>query len=484
MVLFLLTVCVFSPVLFNGYIWDDAPHIQENVNLRSVGGLVEIWTRPSSMPQYYPVFHTMLWVGYRLFGAAPWGFHALSVVVHAGSAVLLWRLLVRLQVRWAWLAAALFAVHPVQVETVGWAMELKTVLSGFFYFLALGVLLPCWGIGGEVAEGAVLRRRYLVGALLFLFSLLSKSVTASLPAVILLLVGGQRGRISKREVWRAVPLFVIGICSGLLTAMLERTRVGADGPEWDIPLVERVLIAGRAIFFYVGKIVWPEHLAFFYRRWVIDSSAWWQYLFPAAVVVLVVVLGGWRKRIGRGWLAGWLFFVGTLFPALGFFNVYPMRFSFVADHFQYLAMIGVCVMIAAGLSAIGRRGVAVGVVALGVLGTLTVLRGRVFADDFTLMKQNVRAEPESWMARTVLCHEYLARGDVGAAMENATWAMALRPNDVDVRENFLYALAKVGDGESARLAMALPRGISADDPRLKVLVAAGLADARSVATRP
>jgi len=484
--LVLLTICVMFPACFNGYIWDDGPHIADNANLRSVGGLVAIWTQPSSMPQYYPVYHSALWAAYRLWGAAPWGYHTMNVLVHGAAAAVLWGLLRRLKVGYAWFVAALFAVHPLQVETVGWAMEFKSVLSGLFYFLALRVLLPCWGVGEEETGGdvgAVLkRRRYFAGTLLFLFSLLSKSVTATLPAVILLLVWWKRGRITKSEWVRAVPLFVIGAASGFLTSMLERARVGAQGPEWDIGFIDRVLIAGRAVAAYVEKLFWPRNLAFFYPRWAVDSSSLVQYLFPAGVVVLVAMLWLLRKRIGRGPLTGVLFFMGTLFPALGFVNVYPMRFSYVADHFQYLACIGVFAVVGGAMAAVGRsrggRWLAPGfcVLVLGALGSLTFQRTRVFYDDYTLFADNVRAGPESWAGQIFFAGSCAGRGDLSGQLEHAALGVALNPNDVDGREALSGALSAAGDARGARL-LALPRILSGEDPRLLEILAAAFGDA-------
>ncbi len=151
---------------------------------------------------------------------------------------------------------------------------------------------------------------------------------------------------------RWLPFFVAGAALALVTSWLERTHVGASGPDWALSVLDRCLIAGRALWFYAGKLLWPANLTFIYPRWQVDPGVWWQWLFPLMAVAMVTILWSLRERIGRGPLVAVLFFAGTLFPALGFANVYPMRYSFVADHFQYLASAGLIALAAAGLTKI------------------------------------------------------------------------------------------------------------------------------------
>jgi hypothetical protein len=201
------------------------------------------------------------------------------------------------------------------------------------------------------------KQRYALAVGLFILGLLTKTVTASLPAALLLVFWWKSGKLSwRRQVVPLLPFFIVGIAAGLFTAWVERTLIGATGKAYELSLLDRCLIAGRAFWFYLGKLCWPMHLVFAYPCWEVSARVWWRYLFPAAALLLLGLL--WRFRIRwRAPLAAVLFFGGTLFPALGFVNVYPFRYSFVADHFQYLADLGVVSLASAGIAVwLGRWG--------------------------------------------------------------------------------------------------------------------------------
>jgi hypothetical protein len=133
-----------------------------------------------------------------------------------------------------------------------------------------------------------------------------------------------------------------------MTAWFEHAVIGARGAEFSLSIVERGLIAGRALCFYLGKLIWPSQLTFIYPRWTIDASIWWQYLFPVAMLIALGVCWWLRPEDARA-AGGLLIFTVTLAPALGFVNIYPFRYSFVADHFQYLASIAIITLVVAAL---------------------------------------------------------------------------------------------------------------------------------------
>lgn len=460
--LVVLTVAAYLPALRAGYIWDDDWHVTENRTLRSGHGLYEIWFSPSrpghvTTPQYYPFTHTTFWVEYHLWGVRPFGYHLDNVLLHAGSALLLWRLLLRLGVPGAWLGAVVWAIHPVNVESVAWVTERKNVLSGVLYLASASVYLRFAGV--EAGTSALAGRRkwvgYGVALVLFVLALFSKTVTSTLPAALLLVIWWKRGRVAWKDVVPLVPFFVVGVGLGLHTSWIERHVIGAAGPEWEISFVDRVLIASRVVWFYVGKLLFPFALSFNYARWTVDASQWWQWAFPVGVLVMVGGLWGIRGRVGRGPLVGWLFFLGTLAPALGFFDVYPMRYSFVADHFQYLASIGVIVLVGSGLRRMaGDRlrpnQIASAGIFLLTLGTLTFARARVFFNSEALWRDALAKNPESWLAHMNLEKYYAAAGDSAAALEEARAAAGIRPEDAKVRSRLAGALAAVGRREEAR----------------------------------
>ena len=418
------TLVAYFPAWHGGPLWDDEHHLTRP-ELRSLHGLWRIWFDVGATPQYYPVAHSAFWAMQRLWGTDPLGYHLVNIVLHASSAFLLLVILRRLAVPGAALAAIVFALHPVQVESVAWMTELKNTLSGAFYFSAALAYL---------AFDTSRRRRWYGLALgLFALALFSKTVTATLPAALLVVFWWRRGALRVREdVVPLVPFFALGLTSGLTTAWLERTQIGAEGAAFQFTAIERGLIAGRAIWFYLSKLVWPAHLTFIYPRWHVSQAVWWQYLFPVAAVALVVALVAWRAR-SRAPLAAMLLFIGTLFPALGFVNVYPFLFSFVADHFQYLACSAIIALGSAAVIGIARKwrldldldvtgrlpaaGTAM-LVLVGVpLAGLTWQQSGQYADAETLYRTTIARNPDCWLAYNNL--GMILQTSAGAALERA-----------------------------------------------------------------
>src|SRR5262249_25556340 len=175
----------------------------------------------------------------------------------------------------------------------------------------------------------------------FALGLMTKTVTATLPAALLVILWWQRGTLSwRRDVLPLLPFFVLGAIGGVFTAWVERRIIGAEGVEFKLTILQRCLLAGRVVWFYLSKLLWPTDFIFIYPRWTVDPGQAWQWIFLLAALGMTIALWVLRKR-WRAPLSAWLFFCGTLFPALGFLNVYPFVYSFVADHFQYLASLGV-----------------------------------------------------------------------------------------------------------------------------------------------
>ncbi len=438
-----LTVLAYLPALGAGFIWDDDLHVTQNEALRTWHGLADIWLRPGTILQYHPLTHTAWWVQYHLWSLAPVGYHLVNVLLHAASVVVLWLVLGRLGVPGAWPAAAVFALHPVHVESVAWVTELKNVQSGLFYLLALLAFLR-WALPGEGRRGD-----YALSLALFLCAVLSKSVAGTLPAAIALVLWWKRGRLTRREIVALVPFGVVSAAAAVTTAWMERHYVGAIGEEWTLSPAERCLVAGRALWFYAAKLAWPSDLAFVYPRWTLDPHAWWQWLFPLAAVVVLIVLTALRRRLGRAPLATALYFVVTLAPALGFVDVYPMRYSFVADHFQYLASIGpIVLLVAAGAAILDRilpvaRG-PLAAVLLAMLGVLVWRQAGVYTTPETLWRATLARNPSAWMAHNNLGLVLQAEGRADEAAEHYREAVRLRPNYPEALYNLGNVLAAGG----------------------------------------
>jgi tetratricopeptide (TPR) repeat protein len=454
--LLLVTLAAYHPAWHGGLLWDDDAHLTRP-DLRSLAGLWRIWFAVGATQQYYPVVHSVFWGLHRLWGDDPLGYHLLNIVLHTCSAWLVAVILRRLAVPGAVLAAVIFAVHPVQVESVAWMTELKNTLSGICY---LGALLAYLHF-----DTARRGRWYGLALGLFGLALLSKTVTATLPAALLVVVWWQRGQVRWREDVRPlVPFGVLGIGAGLLTAWVERTQIGAEGAAFHFTLVERGLIAGRVIVFYLGKLLWPANLIFIYPRWQVSAHVWWQYLYPVGVVGLLAACWGWRRR-SRAPLAALLFFIGTLGPALGFVNVYPFLYAFVADHFQYLASLGVIVLGAAGVMTLARRGPlrptvaeAVAILVLGApLTVLTWSQSQQYANAETLYRTTLSRNPACWLAHNNLGWLTLsAAGDhpSGPVLEEAVAhfesALSLKPDFSEAHNNLGTAFLDLGRFDDAR----------------------------------
>jgi tetratricopeptide (TPR) repeat protein len=444
-ILVVLTFVAYQPAWNGAPIWDDAGHMTKP-ELRSLRGLGHIWLHPGATQQYYPVVHSVFWLEYRLWGDATRGYHWINILLHLFSAFLLVKILKRLQIRGAWLAAGIFVLHPVQVESVAWISELKNTLSTIFL---LGSTLAYLKF-----DSCRNRKYYAVAAGFFILGLMSKSVIAPLPVALLVVFWWKRGRVAwSRDVVPLLPFFLIGIASGLFTSWVEqRFVIGKDSPhDFELSIIERILIAGRAIWFYLGKLLWPVNLIFIYPRWNINKAALWQYFFPFAALMLAGSLWAVR-RWSRAPLAGFLYFVAMLFPALGFFNVYPFRYSFVADHFQYLACMGPIVLAAAGmdraaeyLSARKRQlKLAFCGILLVVLGMLTWNQSRMYVDADTVYKRTLQGNPACWMAHYNFGNDLLQQRHVNEAIDQFRNTIEIKPGYVLAHVNLGNALMQAG----------------------------------------
>jgi tetratricopeptide (TPR) repeat protein len=438
--LLLATLAAYLPAWRGGMVWDDESHVTA-VGLRSVEGLRRIWLELGVTAQYYPLVHSAFWVQHRLWGDATLGYHLVNVLLHVLSSGLFLLILRRLDVPGAALAALVFALHPVHVESVAWITELKNTLSGAFF---LASALAYLRFDRERAG-----RAYAASAALFVLALLSKSVTATLPGVLLVVLWWKRGRLEwRRDAVPLLPYFGVGAAAGLFTAWVEHTYMGARGAEFDLTGVERLLVAGRAIWFYLGRLLWPTDLVFVYPRWAIRADDPGQYLYPLGVAALLVGLWFLRRRT-RAPLAALLAFGGILFPVLGFLDVYPFRFSFVADHFQYLASLPVITLVSAGATTlVGRRlprtgGWVLGAALAVTLGTLTWRQSRQYADALTLYRTTIERNPSAWMAHGNL--GALLRGtDPAQALVHLETAVRLKPDLIEGHYNLGTALQELG----------------------------------------
>jgi tetratricopeptide (TPR) repeat protein len=432
----------YFPALNGSLLWDDNMHVTR-ADLRSVHGLWRIWADLGATQQYYPLLHSAFWLEHRLWGDAVLGYHLINVVLHAASAFLLVMIVRHLSLPGAWLAAFIFALHPACVEGVAWISEQKSTLSGVLYLASALAYLRF--------DRARRRSQYAVALGLFVLALASKTVTATLPAALLVVLWWQRGRLAlRRDLFPLVPWLAVGISAGLFTAWVERTPrlIGAAGPQYALTLPQRFLLAGRLPWFYAWKAFWPANLMFTYPRWTIHADEFRQYLFPVGLVAVAVALLFLARR-SRGPLAAFLFFLGTLFPALGFLNVYPFRYSYVADHFQYLAILGIIVPAAYCLTVLAGRisrskiaAVALAALLVATLGAAARRQSGTYRDYETLFRATLARNSGSAFLHNNLGVILMSTGREAEAVPEFDAAVRLSPDTPEYRVNLGLALAQ------------------------------------------
>ncbi|HVW11998.1 MAG TPA: tetratricopeptide repeat protein [Bryobacteraceae bacterium] len=452
LLLFALLI-VYFPALHGALVWDDAGHVTP-ARLRSLGGLYRIWFQFGASQQYYPLLHSAFWIEHRIWGDWVVGYHVITLLFHAIAAYLIVAIMRRLSLPGGWLAAFIFALHPVSVESVAWISEQKNTLSTVFYLSSAFCYLRF--------DKERRRTSHALALLFYVMALLSKSVAATLPVTLLLIFWWERGSVKiDRDVKPLVPWLAIGAASGALTAWVEKTYIGAQGTDFSLGIVERCLLAGRVIWFYLLKLIWPANLLFVYPRWMIDAGQLWQYLFPLLTIAAAAALWIYsRKHTGpqaRAPFTVFLCFIVALAPVLGFLNVYPFIFSYVADHFQYQAMIAVFVAAAAWLASLAKRlpqerarfAPAIAGVILAVFGALTWTQSGIYLDEATLYRKTLAKNPRAFMAWLNLAlvvdrvpgHEQEAIGLTNKALE-------VKPNSAEAVNNlgmFLEELNRHGE---------------------------------------
>ena len=460
-ILALIALIAHAACLWAGWIWDDDSYVTANPVLLSPSGFVDVFT-PGNTPQYYPLVFAGFWIEHALVGVDPLAYHAVNLLMHAANAVLLFVVLTRLNIRNAFWIAAIFAAHPMAVESVAWVTERKNVQSMLFALASFAMYLRFI----DAPKGRVLGT-WLASFLLFACALLSKTTAIFVPPCIVLALLWLQKPINTRLVLSVLPYFAIGLASGLFTAHVERTIVGATGSEFGFTLLERLQLAGRTAAFYISRFTLPTEQIFIYPRFTIDVRSIVDWLpFLGGVAVLVWASLQWKKR--RAPLLITLWYGAALFPALGFFDVWPFRYSFVADHFAYAAMpvlaLLVVTVLTSDLRGFENQPRAIALTALvAVLIPLSWRATAKYENESTLWLDTAQRNPEAWIAHNNLASielrragEAIARSDTDAARVHATNALErarrageLKPDEASNAANRSEALRLLGDLEQA-----------------------------------
>jgi protein O-mannosyl-transferase len=443
-VLCVSTFIAYVPSLSGQLIWDDDWYVTKP-SLRSLQGLWRIWAEPGATEQYYPLLHSIFWFQHRLWGDSPLGYHWVTIFAHVASALLFACVLKRLSIPGAWLAAMIFALHPVHVESVAWITEQKNTLS-MICFLAAACGYFRYDETRRPAD-------YIAASIWFFLSLLLKTVTVTLPAAIIVVLWWKRGKLRwERDFFPLLPWLAMGAAAGLFSSWVERRFIGAQGGAFELSFPSRILVAGHATWFYLGHLAWPSGLNFIYPRWKIDTGSIGQWLYPLASVGLIAGLWAIRNR-SRAPLAAYLIFVGTLFPVLGFVNLYGALFSYVWDHWQYLSDIAPIAMASSAL-VVGWGRLPAGARTAGpylasllglLLASLTWVHCGDFHDKEILYKSTLERNPTSWMAENNLAIYLKDSGRVPESIVHYENALNLGPDRPEIiRNNLGIALAGLG----------------------------------------
>ncbi len=443
----LLTLVAYLPALRCGFVWDDDNLVVENPLIKKADGLYRFWCTTES-PDYWPLTSTTWWLEWRLWGKNPLGYHVVNVILHALSAVLWWRVLARLKFPAAWLAAAVFAVHPVNAESVAWIAERKNTLAMFFYALTL--------LGYLRFEDTSRRRWYWLSVGTFALALLSKTSVVPLPFVLLLCAWWRRGKVDRTDLLRLVPFFALSVAAGLITIWFQYQQ-GMKPEVIHRSLALRVAGAGWACWFYLWKALAPVHLMTVYPPWKIDTSSPLAYLPSLIVLGCLGIFWRYRHSWGRPLLFAGGYFLAMLFPVLGVINMLYLALSPVADHFLYLSLIGVIAPIVAAGAQMCRvchgaiRGmiqIAAAVVVV-LLASLTWRQNHIYKDRETLWNAALERNPRAWLAHGNLGIELRKQGRVREAIAHYEQALRLNPNDAETHNNLGESLLRQGRTQEA-----------------------------------
>lgn len=454
LILVVAALLVYFPAWHAGFIWDDDFHLTKNPAIVGNLGFKSIWLTSAAI--YYPLTLTTFWIEHALWGLSPAPYHIGNILIHAGCGLLLWRVLSKLDVPGAWLGAAIWTLHPVQVESVAWITELKNTQSGLFYLLSVLLFLQWSDIRARANAGAHWGIYFLALASAA-FAILSKSSTVMLPIVIALCWWWRDRRWQWRNLLYLGPFFILSALASAWTIWEQHHDARASGTEWAQSWSERALIAGRDVWFYLAKLIWPGDLMFIYPRWNLAAGDFAAWLSLLGLIVLAAVLWIYRNSWARAPFFAGAYFVVSIFPVLGFFNVYFFRYSFVADHFQYLASMGPLALAGVGIwqaLSFVRRGrpivrLITCAVFLAVCGLLGWQRALAFQNPDSLWKDTLARNPSAWMAHNNYGMQAMQEGRVDDALAHYRQAFALDPQKYEIQNNLGFALLQKGRVEEA-----------------------------------
>lgn len=448
-----IVLVAYLPAMKAGFIWDDDAYVTANPLITAPDGLGRIWFSTDHPSQYFPMVYTVFRLEHKLWQFNPAGYHLVNIILHIINMLLLWQLLSRMKIPGAWLAAAMFGLHPVQVESVAWVTELKNVLMTVFFLLSVLAWLE-FVRRSEQADRAW--RLYILSLVLYVFALLSKTTAVTLP-VALVLVPWVMGYPVGRKRWlQIIPYILLAVAAGLVTMWWEYRR-GSGADVYDLNMIGRILVPCRALWFNAAKLFWPADLCFSYTKWKINTADPMQYLGLAGCLIFAIFLWVQRRKVGRGVIAAVTFFVATLLPTIGILPLYTIVYTYVADHYQYVACIGLFVLVSAGLYRIKEKRDSqarlffwpAATAILLILAVLTWRQCRIYKDLETLWADTIGKNPSSLLANANMGLILESRGKIDEAIRYYRQAIETYPQDEIVNCNLGHVLWLQGKTEEA-----------------------------------
>jgi tetratricopeptide (TPR) repeat protein len=457
LVLFLAVVLTYAPVWHAGFIWDDDGILTANPCIVGPLGLKDIWTTTMSQSDVAPLTRSTFWLEHKLWGLAPQPYHVVNVLLHGLCAILLWRVLLSLRVRGAWFGAALWALHPVEAESVAWVAEMKNTESCVFFLLAI-LFFVDWARSRSSDDGFMMDRDYALTLLFSALALLCKASTVILPVVFCLCTWWLEGRWRWRNLLAAVPVLLMGIALSLVSMVGQKEQMATlavlhGTRSW----LERILTAGDAVWFYLGKLLAPYPLVNVYPQWDIDAGQWVSYLPLAGLILVIFLLRQLRGPCARSVLFAGAYFLIALLPVLGLAENTIFLYAPVFDHLQYLASMGPLALAGAGVAWLGDRAQPqmrwmvsgfYGAVVL-LYATLSWHRAWIFSSSERLWADTLAKNPGSWVAHYNLGDALTARGETAAALVEFQAALDLRPIFPEAYNRIGEKLAQAGKMDEA-----------------------------------
>ncbi len=443
----IITIIVYYPSLKGDFLWDDDLFLTENRLIKDDNGLSLFWFTTEA-PDYFPLTSTTLWIEWRLWGKNPLGYRITNLILHITNSLLLWLLLHKLKIPLPWLAGLLFAIHPVNVESTAWITERKNLVSMIFYLLSL--------ISFTKFEESEKRYLYILSLFTFLLALLGKTSVVMLPLVLLFFSWWKKGNAPLKEIRLYIPFFLLSLILGLVTVWFQYNRAIGDDIVRTDNLLSRLSIAGIALWFYLYKALLPFHLSFVYREWSIDEREILSYIPGILFVLSMYILWLKRKTWGRPFFFAVGLFSINLFPVLGFFNIYFMRYSPVADHWQYFSIAAIIALATGGGSTLFRRipslyryAVILPVAVAILLSVLTWNRTKAFRDVESLWKDTLHKNPNAWMAYNNLGLHHARQGKTEEAISLYVKSLEIKPDHWEAYNNIGIAMMKKGNLKEA-----------------------------------